>query len=136
MAKEINVTFPGNLKVYAEVDGFEIKTDQPEEDGGNGTAPAPSSFFTASIATCTGYFALKFCKARNIETEGMTLSMKYNWDAENKRYPEMDILLTLPPGFPAKYKDAIVRAMEQCVVKRNILEPPEFHIAASLSDPS
>jgi len=130
MATEITVSFPGNLKVDAHVNEFVISTDQPEKSGGDGSAPAPFQLFTASIATCAGYFAVKFCKARNIETTGMSLVLKYEWDKEQKRYPKMAIELKLPEAFPEKYRKAIVRAMDQCVVKQHILQAPEFEILA------
>ncbi len=129
MATEIHVTFPGNLKVNAQIDNFELETDQPEKSGGDGTAVTPFTLFTTSIATCAGYFALKFCRSRKIETEGMSLGMKYEWDKDQKRYPKMAIELKLPPEFPEKYRKAIIRAMDQCVVKKHVLEPPEFDIS-------
>jgi uncharacterized OsmC-like protein len=128
MAEEMVVTFPGNLKVSAQINDMIITTDQPEKSGGDNSGPSPFTLFTASLATCAGYFALKFCRSRKIDTEGMILSMKYAWDNELKKYPQMDLELTLPPEFPDKYKDAIVRAMDQCVVKKHILDPPEIHV--------
>ena len=50
--------------------------------------------------------------------------MTCDWDKELKRYPKMVIDSTLPEGFPEKYRGA----MDQCVVKKHILEPPEFEI--------
>lgn len=128
MSTEILVTFPGNLKVNAQIEDFTIETDQPEKFGGDGEAVPPFALFTSSIATCAGLFALKFCQARKIGTEGMSLTMKYGWDKEQKRYPKMTIELTLPEGFPDKYKGAIIRAMDQCAVKKHIMEPPEFDV--------
>jgi ribosomal protein S12 methylthiotransferase accessory factor len=128
MATEINVTFPGNLRVEANIGEFVIPTDQPVKAGGDGSAPSPFVLFASSIATCAGYFAMKFCRTRELDTTGMKLSMKYDWDAEQKRYPKMSIELTLPEGFPEKYHSAILRAMDQCVVKQHILNPPEFEI--------
>lgn len=129
MTTEINVTFPGNLKVEASIGEFVIPTDQPEKSGGDGSAPSPFVLFASSIATCAGYFAMKFCRTRDLDTRGMKLSLQYAWDAEQKRYPKMSIELTLPEGFPEKYRSAILRAMDQCVVKQHILNPPEFEIA-------
>lgn len=128
MATEINVTFPGNLRVEANIGDFVIPTDQPVRSGGDNSAPSPFVLFASSIATCAGYFAVKFCRTRDLDTTGMKLSMKYDWDAEQKRYPKMSIELTLPEGFPEKYHSAILRAMDQCVVKQHILQPPEFEI--------
>lgn len=130
MSTEINVTFPGNLKVEATIGEFVIPTDQPEASGGDGSAPSPFVLFASSIATCAGYFALKFCRARKLDTAGMKVSMKYDWDKEQKRYPKFSIELTLPEGFPEKYHSAILRSMDQCVVKQHILNnPPDFEIS-------
>ncbi|MEJ2056917.1 MAG: OsmC family protein [Desulfofustis sp.] len=128
MTNEIAVTFPGNLKVEASVGDFSVLTDQPEKSGGDNAAPSPSELFTTSIATCAGYFALKFCRARGIDTTTMRLNMKYAWDKDQKRWPKMSIELQLPDGFPAKYRKAIIKAMDQCVVKKHILQPPEFEL--------
>ena len=128
MANEINVTFPANLAVEASVGDFTIRTDQPEKSGGDNSAPSPSALFITSVATCAGYFALKFCRARKIDITGMRLTMQYDWDKELKRYPKMSIQLELPDGFPEKYRGAIIKAMDQCAVKRSILQPPEFEM--------
>jgi uncharacterized OsmC-like protein len=129
MAVEIEVSFPGNVAVEANIRGFVLTTDQPEKSGGDNSGPAPFELFTSSIATCAGFFAVKFCRSRNIDTTGMSLKMTYDWDKELKRYPKMAINLTLPEGFPEKYKGAIIKAMDQCVVKKHILEAPEFEIS-------
>lgn len=129
MATEIAVRFPGNLKVEAQVRDFTLLTDQPEKSGGDGSGPTPFELFTSSIATCAGFFAVKFCRTRNIDTSGMSLKMTYDWDQELKRYPKMSVELQLPDEFPEKYRSAIIKAMEQCVVKQHIQQPPEFEIS-------
>ena len=129
MSTEITVSFPGNLRVEAKVGEFVIATDQPEKSGGDGSAPTPFALFASSIAACAGFFAVKFCRTRNIDTAGMTLRMTYDWDKEKKRYPKMTLQLALPKDFPAKYHEAILRAMDQCVVKEHIQNPPEFEIS-------
>ncbi len=124
----IQVTFPGELKVQAQIDGFTINTDQPVKSGGEGTAPSPFTLFASSIATCAGYFALKFCRARKISTDGMEVSLDYAWDQDLKKFPKMVISLKLPTDFPEKYHKAILRSVDQCVVKQHIIDPPEFEV--------
>ena len=131
MATEIDVSFPGNTRVDAKIRGFVISTDQPEKSGGDNSSPTPTELFTSSIATCAGYFAVKFCRTRHIDTAGMSLKMSYEWDEEEKRYPKMTINLKVPEGFPPKYQKAIIKAMDQCVVKKHILEPPEFELSVT-----
>jgi ribosomal protein S12 methylthiotransferase accessory factor len=36
--------------------------------------------------------------------------------------------IALPPGFPDKYRAAVVRVASQCTVKRVLERPPEFSI--------
>ncbi len=36
--------------------------------------------------------------------------------------------MTIAAGFPEKYRDAILRAVDHCAVKRLVLDPPEFEI--------
>jgi ribosomal protein S12 methylthiotransferase accessory factor len=36
--------------------------------------------------------------------------------------------IKLPEGFPQQYKEAIVKAVESCTVKKHIQNPPEFEV--------
>ncbi len=37
--------------------------------------------------------------------------------------------LRVPPAFPEKYREAILRAIDQCAVKRHLVEPPAVEVA-------
>lgn len=127
---KMEVSFPGGARVHARFKGHTLATDQPVKDGGDDSAPAPFDVFLASLATCTGYYALQFCKQREISTEGLGVSLEVFRDEERKRVGKLRLEIRLPQGFPEKYRQAIVRAADQCAVKRHILEPPEFEIEA------
>ena len=134
---EMTITFPGGKKVNAEMAGMVIPTDQPVSDGGEGTAPSPFIYFLASLGTCAGIYVLSFCQQRDIATEGMTLNqrMEFADDGSGRRRLSrlvMDIML--PPGFPEKYRTAIVKTAELCTVKKVLMDPPEFVIEAHLPE--
>ena len=128
MSRIIEVSFPGNKKVDAKIGNVIIKTDQSVKNGGDGSAPEPFQLFLASMATCAGIYALQFCHARNLSTEGMSLKMTCQFDPEKKLYTKMDINLTLPSNFPETHHAAIIRAMDLCGVKRHIKNAPDFTI--------
>ncbi|HEX3531204.1 MAG TPA: FAD-dependent oxidoreductase [Thermoanaerobaculia bacterium] len=69
----LKVTFPGGVAVNAEYKGQIIHTDQPREHGGGGTAPTPFDLFLASLGTCAGFYALRFCQERSLPTDGLGL---------------------------------------------------------------
>ena len=124
----VKIEFPGGKKVNARIGEFLIKTDQSVKAGGEASAPEPFDHFLASIASCAGIYALGFCKSRYLPTEGMDLSMVCEGDTKKKRFTQMSINLTLPHGFPEKYRAGIIRAMELCAVKRHIMDAPEFFV--------
>lgn len=132
MNQAIHVSFPGGVRVNAAYKGFEFKTDQPASAGGTGSAPASFDYFLVSLATCAGYFVVAFCRERRIPTEGMSLSMRIERSPETRMISKIAIDISLPPGFPEKYKTAVVRAADQCTVKKYILKPPAFEITAGI----
>jgi ribosomal protein S12 methylthiotransferase accessory factor len=123
---EIRVTFPGGTRVDAEYKGFEIRTDQPRRHGGEDSAPAPFDYFLASLATCAGLYVSRFLESRKLAADGLSLMLTTAKDPQRKRLSEIVVTVNLPESFPKKYSAAIVRAVDQCTVKRVILDPPAF----------
>ena len=127
MATEIiEVEFPGGKRVDARVGQFLIETDQSLKGGGEASAPEPFSLFLASIATCAGIYALGFCQSRKLSTEGLGMKMLCDRDDAGKMIGRIRFQLDLPEGFPDRYRDGIVRAMELCAVKKHMMNAPEF----------
>lgn len=125
----MKITFPGGLAVDAEYKGMTIHTDQPVAYGGGGTAPAPFDLFLASIGTCAGFYALRFCQERGISAAGLGLTMATELDPATKRIGTVRLDLQVPEGFPEKYRSAILRSIDQCTVKRHIVDAPRFELA-------
>jgi putative redox protein len=126
---DMEIYFPGGKKVYADYGGFIIETDQPARGGGDGSAPAPFDLFLASIGTCAGIYALNFMQQRSIDPEGSRLSMHTYYDSAAGLIDKIDLVMQLPAGFPDKYRDALVNAMNLCAVKKHLHQPPSFEIA-------
>lgn len=126
--KKFSVSFPGGKRVDAHYDGRTVCTDQSVRNGGEGSAPEPFDLFWISQITCVGIYALEFCTTRNLSTEGLSVDLEADRDPEKKMYTKVRIKVTPPKDFPEKYRDAIVRAVNLCSVKKHILNPPEFEI--------
>ena len=125
------VTFPGGRKVDAEIKGFTIKTDQPADEGGEGSAPEPFLLLLASIGTCAGIYVHTFCETRNIPTDNIRLIQRHEFNQEKHRLEKLSLEIRVPPDFPKKYHKAIARVANLCAVKKTILDPPEFEIVVS-----
>jgi putative redox protein len=130
---DMTITFPGGAAVDAHFKGFTVHTDQTPEHGGGGTGPEPFDLFLASLGACAGLYALRFCQQRAIDTAGLGVKLSTAKDPGAPRLRAVSLEILLPPGFPEKYRDAIVRAADQCPVKRHILEPPALEVVAVLA---
>lgn len=133
---KMQVTFPGGARVDAGFQGFEVHTDQPEKSGGEGSAPAPFDLFLASLGTCAGYYALRFCQSRDLDTEGLELTLETVRDPATRRLSTLRLDLRLPEDFPEKYRSAIARAMDQCAVKKVLEDPPAFEVRTEVAEPA
>lgn len=129
------VTFPGKKKVFAEYKGFTIKTDQPKYGGGDGEYPAPFDLFLASIATCSGIYVVDFCERRGLPLDNVRIVMKTEKDREKRMISRITIITEVPPDFPDKYRDALIRAIDLCAVKRHMVDTPEFDIRIEKVEP-
>lgn len=127
---EIRVSFPGGKRVNAHVNGMIIKTDQSPRNGGEGSEPEPYTVFLSSLATCAGIYALGFCQARDLPTEGLEVVQQHQFDPDTHKLSKVTIELTIPSTMPEKYHKALLRAVDLCAVKRTILEPPQFEVIA------
>ncbi len=125
----IVVTFPGGKRVDAQVGAFTIATDQPAAAGGADSAPAPFDLFLASIATCAGIYALGFCQARGLSTEGLRVEQEVIDDPATHLPAQVRLHVTPPVGFPERYRDALIRAVDGCKVKKTIARQPLFTVA-------
>ena len=126
---DMDIYFPGGKRVYADNGPFTIQTDQPARSGGDGSAPAPFDLFLASIGTCAGIYALGFMQQRGIDPEGSKLTMRTHFDPAVGLIDKIELEFKTPPGFPEKYRDAVINAMELCAVKKHLQQPPAFSIS-------
>ncbi len=130
MTQEMAVSFPGGKKVDARYGEFTIRTDQCVKDGGGGSAPEPYDYFLASLATCAGIYALGFCQRRDLSTDGLRVFLNWQREEKSRRMATIGIRVEVPTDFPDKYLRPLERAVNQCTVKKTILDPPEFVVEA------
>ena len=121
------VRLAGNRRVEAEVGGHTVRTDQPADNGGEDTAPTPFQLFLASLGTCAGIFVQGFCAKRGIPFEQITLRQRMSY-GEDGALASVDLEIELPEDFPEKYREAVIKVVEQCSVKRAIAAQPKLSV--------
>ena len=129
----MTISFPGGAAVDAAYHGHTVHTDQPVASGGADTAVSPFDLVFASLGTCMGYYALRFCQQRHISTEGLAITLDREKEPGGKQVTRVRVSVSPPAGFPASHRAALLRAIDQCAVKRLLLSPPVFDL--ELSEP-
>ncbi|MCB9418655.1 MAG: OsmC family protein [Ardenticatenaceae bacterium] len=124
------IDFPGGARVDAHFGPFTVPTDQPAF-GYQPDAPTPFATFLASIGTCAGIYVLGFCSQRGISAEGIRIVQSLEVNRMTGLISQVNLDIQLPADFPEKYKTAVIRAADQCAVKKHFEYPPQFSITTS-----
>lgn len=119
---EMEVVFPGGERVDALLGNMTVSTNQ------DGSAPAPFGLFLASIGTCAGIYVLGFCQHRGLPTDGLKIVQRMHMNPITRLIEQVDLDIVVPPEFPEKYHDALIRSASQCAVKKHLERPPSFNV--------
>ena len=130
---EFIIDFPGGARVDAHYGPYTVRTDQPRSGGGDDSAPAPFLVFLASIGTCAGIYVLGFCRQRGLSAEGIRLVQRMEMDPATRLVRRIYLDIQVPASFPEKYRDALIRAADQCAVKKHLENPPQFSVTTSVT---
>ncbi len=125
---ELVIDFPGGARVDAHFGPYTVQTDQPPMGGGEGSAPTPFALFLSSIGPCAGIYVLGFCKQRGLPTEGIRIIQQVQKSPATGMVEKIDLEIQVPPTFPQKYYDSLVRSAELCAVKKHLENPPHFEV--------
>ena len=117
---EIYIDFPGGSRVDAHFGKFTVPTDQPP----SASAPTPFDLFLASIGTCAGIYILGLCQQRGLSTDGIHIVQHIHSNPATHMIDEIDLDIVVPPSFPEKYRDSLIRSAELCKVKKHLEKPP------------
>jgi putative redox protein len=125
---EMLIDFPGDSRVDAHFGSFTVATDQPPL----ASAPSPFEIFLASIGTCAGIYVLGFCRQRNLPMEGLRIVERINHSRVTGMVETISLEIQVPPDFPEKYRDSLIRSAELCAVKKHLENPPRFEITTKI----
>jgi ribosomal protein S12 methylthiotransferase accessory factor len=128
---DMTFSLPGGSRIDGHLGPFTIHTDQPPD----ATAPTPFMLFLASIGACAAFYVQAFCQKRGIPYEGIRVT-QHSEAGPTGLVRRVQLAVELPPEFPERYRDAVIRSAEQCTVKKHLEHPPEIEIEALVLAPA
>lgn len=127
----MKIYFNGGKQVFADVNGFTIKTDQAQQSGGEGLFPEPFTLFLASLGTCAGIYVKSFCDQRGIDTNKVWLEQEQVYDPFKRLIGTVKLTIHVPEEFPEKYEHAVMQSAALCPVKRHLRDEVQLEILVS-----
>jgi ribosomal protein S12 methylthiotransferase accessory factor len=125
---EMEIVFSGGQRVDAVAGNMVIATNEDP------AAPQPFALFLASIGTCAGVYVMGFCRHRGLPLDGIKIMQRMRTNPASRLIEELELEILVPPSFPEKYHDALVRAADQCLVKRHLVQPPTFNVHTTVTE--
>ena len=127
---EMEIGFPGGQKVETQLKGETIVVGSDIE---NESGLEPLDLFFVSLGLCAAKYVMEFCRPRNIPHERARVALRTEWCERKKMHTKVMIDITLPKEFPVKYRNAVMRSVDLCSVKKHIVKPPTFEVDARIA---
>jgi len=75
---------------------------------------------------------LSFCQQRGLPTGNLRIIQRMSTNPLTRLIDHIELDIQLPPDFPEKYREAVIRAASQCAVKKHLENPPVFDVHTSV----
>lgn len=108
-----------------EIGGYKIITEPSVASGGSGQYPPATTLIIASLVNCMFANVKAYVAAQNLPIDELVMEFSGNLTDEGI-YDKMDLLITLPDGFPEERKARLGRVIEKCGVKKIAQNIPEI----------
>ena len=115
------------------VRGHTLTVDQPETDGGQDRAPTPTEMFIGSLASCVGFYALRYLMRHGLPTAGLAVTARYEMGGRPARVTDMRLEVAVPAGVPEERHAALLAVASHCTVHNTLRDPPDVQISVTVA---
>jgi putative redox protein len=123
---EVSAHYLGDTKFEVAARGHRVICDQPIENGGADEGMSPPEFLLASLATCAGYYATQYLKARGLLTD-LRVRVTAEKAAQPARLASFEIEVTAL-GLDERQQTGVLRAVKACLIHNTLLGQPSIGI--------
>jgi putative redox protein len=129
---ELIAKYAGGVKFEVCVRDHRVICDQPVENGGADEGMSPPEFLLASLATCGGYYAAQYLKARGLSTEDLQVRVSAEKARQPARLASFQVQVSVST-IDERHEAGLLRAVKACLIHNTLLSPPEIKISVVAS---
>ena len=133
---QVEVSFPSATRIQARSKDLTVEIGPPPDRGGDVDAYGPFDLLLCSLATCTGYQVSDFLQQRGFDAAGAGVRIEAERSEETHLLESIAIQISVPPDFPEKYNDAIVRSAGLCFIMQLLGQRPDITTSVVAAAPA
>jgi uncharacterized OsmC-like protein len=121
---DVQVTYQDGVQFHARCRGHEILSDQPLDNHGQDEGMTPPEWFLSSLGACVGFYAVKYLETRQLDTQGLAISVTADKTENPVRIDNILIQITTPTALDARHQKGLERAVDACIIHNTLTHPP------------
>ena len=130
---EVTAEYLGDAKLEVQARGHRVVCDQPAENGGSDSGMTPPELLLASLATCAGYYAAQYLKARKLPAEDLKVRVSAEKAQQPARLGSFRIEVTAP-RLDERHQAGILRAAKACLIHNTLLGQPTMEVVVETNE--
>ena len=133
---EIKASTIDHFKFAIQSRSHTIICDQPIENGGQDAGVSPPELLLASLGACAQFYALQYLRARNLDDNGVEVTVTAEKLRQPARLGNFRIQVTCPAQLSEEQMEGLRRAVHHCLIHNTLLSQPEIHIELAVGEPT
>jgi putative redox protein len=109
----------GTLKHEIELDGHNVVTDEPEQNGGSDEGPNPQELLAASLASCSAITMEMYAKRKGWDIGDVEVAVDYE-PAQRGSPTKFGMTVKLPKELPEDQRRRLMQIVAKCPVHRTL----------------
>ena len=125
---EVTTQYLDGVKFNVSVRGHSVVCDKGTDAG-----ISPPEFLLASLATCAGYYALEYLRARSLPTGELTVRVHAGKLKQPARMGDFRIEVTTGTLEP-RHEEGVLRAVKACLIHNTLLDAPAIEVLVNATE--
>jgi len=126
--ESMTVTWLKQAQLAVDVRGHRLLVDQPADEGGEDQGMTPVELLVASLGSCIGYFAARFCQRHHLPAGGLRVTMAWEYAEQPHRVGSMAAHVHLPVALEPALRARMQKVLEGCTVHHSISIAPTIDV--------
>ncbi len=132
---EVIAQYQGGVKFDVDARGHRIVCDQPVSNGGADEGMTPPEFLLASLASCAGFYAVQYLKARGLPADDLKVRVVAEKALKPARLANFRVEISMRELDPA-HEEGVLRAAKACLIHHTLLGAPQIDVAVQAGAPA